>query len=109
MAHPEQQKKGLPQHVQELKDMVVVYARQETIEPLRAMGRFIGLGMAGAVTLGLGLTLLVLGGLRALQSETGSTFKGRLSWLPYLLALVASGLAAGLFMAARGRGQRRRR
>jgi hypothetical protein len=35
--------------------------------------------------------LLLLGGLRALQTQTGSTFQGNWSWAPYLIA-VAAGL-----------------
>ncbi len=51
--------------------------------------------------------LLFLGGLRLLQDETGSTFTGNLSWLPYLLTLLACGLVALAAMKARGRGQRK--
>jgi hypothetical protein len=39
--------------------------------------------------------LLMLSALRALQTQTGSTFHGSLSWLPYIIVLVvAAGLAA---------------
>jgi len=32
-----------------------------------------------------GAVLLLLAGLRALQTETGTSFTGNLSWLPYLI------------------------
>ncbi|RPI21445.1 MAG: hypothetical protein EHM57_06615, partial [Actinobacteria bacterium] len=43
------------------------YIRQETIGPLKGIGRFIAFGLAGTVLLGVGLILLLLAGLRALQ------------------------------------------
>ena len=44
-----------------------------------------------AIFLGIGVSLLLLSGLRALQTETGTTFTGNWSWAPYLIA-VAVGL-----------------
>jgi flagellar biosynthesis protein FliQ len=74
--------------VGEVIDYVKTYARQETVGPLRGAGRWIALGAAGAVALGLGLSLLLLGLLRLLQSEVSDIADGRLSWLPYLIVLV---------------------
>jgi NO-binding membrane sensor protein with MHYT domain len=71
--------------------MATAYAKQETIDPLKGLGRFLGYGVFGAVVLGIGVSLLLLSGLRALQTETGSTFTGNWSWAPYLIA-VAVGL-----------------
>lgn len=48
----------LPQLVLELRDLVVTYVKQETIVPLRQLGRYIGFGIAGALLLGLGVVLL---------------------------------------------------
>ncbi len=61
------------------------YFRQQTVQPLRALLRWLIFGLAGAVFLLSGLAMLALAGLRAIQSETGSTFTGNLSWLPYLI------------------------
>lgn len=83
--------KSLPSLAAELWDLVRAYARQETVEPLKGLGRFVAFGVAGSVMLGTGIVLLVLGGLRALQTETGDAFDGNLSWAPYLIALVVSG------------------
>ena len=87
----------LPQLVLELRDLVVTYVRQETIVPLRQLGRYAGFGVGGALLLGLGVVLLGVGGLRALQTETGDTFTGDWSWVPYLIvvgALLLGGAAA---------------
>jgi hypothetical protein len=82
--------KSLPTLVDELRDLVVRYAKQETVEPLKGLGRFVAFGVAGALLLALGFVLLLLGGLRALQEETGSRFTGNWSWAPYLITLVGA-------------------
>jgi hypothetical protein len=79
----------LPQLVLELRDLVITYLKQETLVPLRQLGRYIGFGIAGSLLLGLGAVLLGVGGLRALQTETGETFTGDWSWAPYLIVFVA--------------------
>lgn len=78
--------------------LVVDYAKQETLGPLKGLGRFVGFGVAGSVALSLGGVLLLLAFLRLLQGETGSTFTGDLSWLPYVI--VAVGAVAVLALAA---------
>ena len=72
----------------ELVEYVKTYARQETLGPLRGAGRWLALGTAAAVVLGLGLMLLMLGLLRLLQTEWERSATGRLSWLSYLIVLV---------------------
>ena len=79
----------LPQLVLELRDLVITYLKQETLVPLRQLGRYVGFGIAGSLLLGLGAVLLGVGGLRALQTETGETFTGDWSWAPYLIVFVA--------------------
>ncbi len=79
----------------EVKDLVVAYLKQETLSPLKGLGRYLGFGIAGSVLVTVGLLMLMLGILRLLQSETGSTFTGNLSWLPYLItAVMATALLA---------------
>lgn len=81
-----EEEKSIPQVLGELKELTVTYAKQETIDPLKGLGRFVGFGVGGSFLLGIGVCLLALSGLRALQTETGSTFTGNLSWIPYLMA-----------------------
>jgi hypothetical protein len=80
----------------EFVDMVVAYAKQETLGQLRGVGRYLAFGVGGSILLGVGLLLLLLALLRALQTETGSTFKGNLSWAPYLITTAAALSALGL-------------
>ena len=96
MASTDDSSKSIPQVATELWQLSTAYAKQETIEPLKGLGRFLGLGLAGALLLGIGVTLLLLGGLRALQTETDTTFTGNLSWIPYLIVLAAGLVALGL-------------
>lgn len=101
--------KSLPGEAQELWRLVVGYAKQETLDPVKSLGRFVGFGMGGALLGSLGAVLLLLGGLRLLQTETGSAFDGNLTFIPYLLVLVVCGAIVAGAMKARERGQRRDR
>jgi len=76
--------------------LVVDYAKQETLGPLKSLGRFLLFGLIGSVAITLGTVLLLLALLRALQTETGSSFTGHLSWLPYLIVAVAAIAVMGL-------------
>jgi hypothetical protein len=92
--------KLIPAEVGEVWQMIVAYAKQETLEEIKPLGRFLGFGLAGSLFLSIGLISLMLAGLRALQTETGSTFTGNLSWLPYLITLAGAAIAA-VFAASR--------
>jgi len=98
---------GLPGKATDLWRMVVAYVKQETLEPIKGLGRYVAFGLAGSLVLATGLVLLFLGALRLLQDETGTAMTGNLSWLPYLLTLLACALVALVAIKARGRGQRK--
>lgn len=99
--------KGLPAHLAELRALVVAYLRQETLEPIKRLGRFIAFGVAGSALAGIGALLLALAGLRALQTETGDVFDGNWSWAPYVIVVV--GCAAAALLAIRTIGAPKRR
>lgn len=99
--------KSLPGEAQDLFQLVVGYAKQETLGPVKNLGRFVGFGLAGAVLGSLGGVLLLLGTLRLLQTETGEAFDGNFTFVPYLVVLAASGAVAAGAMKARSRGQGR--
>lgn len=80
--------KSLPTLAAELWDLVRAYAKQETVEPMKGLGRFVAFGVAGSVLLGMGTLLLALAGLRALQTETDGALDNHLSFVPYLIVLV---------------------
>ena len=84
--------KSLPTLAAELWDLVRAYAKQETVEPMKGLGRFVAFGVAGSVLLGMGTVLLALAGLRALQTETDGALDNHLSFVPYLIVLVVCAL-----------------
>src|SRR5580692_3083603 len=63
--------------------LTIDYVKQETIVPLKGLGRFLAWGVAGSVAITLGVLLLLIGVLRLLQDETGSALTGKWSWVPY--------------------------
>jgi Putative Actinobacterial Holin-X, holin superfamily III len=90
--------KSIPQVATELWELTVAYAKQETVDPLRGLGRYLGYGVGGSVVFGFGSVLLLMSLLRALQTETGTTFTGSLSWIPYLIVVAAAALLVGLLV-----------
>lgn len=81
----------------EFKDLAIAYAKQETVDPLKSLVRFVLWGVVGAILISLGAGLLVLAGVRAAQAEAGNHLSGSLTWVPYvgglLIALVFVGAA----------------
>jgi Putative Actinobacterial Holin-X, holin superfamily III len=97
------------QTIRELRDLVVAYARQETVDPLRSLGKYAGFGIGGALILGLGVVFLEIGVLRVLQEQTGVHLTGNWSWVPYAVVVVASLVTAALIWTIASRTSRRRR
>ena len=88
--------KSVPQIISELWGLTKDYARQETVEPLKGVGRYLAYGLAGVVVGSIGVIMLLLAMLRALQEKTGSTFHGSWSWAPYVLVLLAATVLAAI-------------
>ncbi len=80
----------------EVIDYVKTYAKQETVDPLKRAGKYVGFGAAGGLLTGLGVSLLLLGILRLVQTEWSRSATGRLSWLAYLIAFAAVVVLGGL-------------
>ncbi len=77
--------------VGEVIEYVKTYAKQETVDPLKRAGRYVGFGAAGGLLTGLGVALLVLGLLRLVQSEWGDVSGGKwASVAAYAIAFVAA-------------------
>ena len=73
--------------------MLVDYAKQETVEPLKSLGRYLGLGLAGSLIIFLGVFFVGLATLRLMQ--TFEVFSGS-SWAslgPYGIAVAVLLLA----------------
>ena len=72
----------------ELVDLVIAYAKQETIEPLKGLGKNALKGIGGALLLGIGGVFCSIGALRAMQSETDWFERHNLSYLPYFATIL---------------------
>jgi hypothetical protein len=94
VATPTKNDKSLATLVSELWELVVSYAKQETLDPLKSLGRFAKYGFVGSLLLGIGFLLLAMAGLRALQEETLPHWSGNWSWVPYLLTMAGAVLVA---------------
>ncbi len=77
--------------------LTVDYLKQEAVEPLRGLGRFLYMGIVGSFFLAAGLLLVLLGVLRLLQTETGTALTGNWSWVPYAVVVV---LGVGIIVVA---------
>ena len=87
------EEKGTAEVVADLWQLVKDYAKQETVDPLKGLGRFVGYGAVAMLLIGIGAIELTVALLRLLQTETGSPLTGNWSWVPYLVTLlVASGV-----------------
>ena len=72
----------------ELVDLVIAYAKQETLEPLKGLGKNAAFGLGGALLLGIGGIFCSVAALRAMQSETDFFERHNLSYLPYFFTVV---------------------
>jgi hypothetical protein len=81
----------------EIKDLLIRYIKEETITPLKDLGRFVLWGTIGSLFVGFGAVVLLIGALRYLQWQF-PVLDGSLSWLPYVivaaLAMAVMGIAA---------------
>ncbi len=76
--------------------LILAYARQETVDPLKVLGRYVIWGVVGAVFIGIGSILVALAVVRVLQTELSAHLSGSLTWVPYAGALLFSVVVAAL-------------
>ena len=91
-----EEEKSIPQVITELWEMLISYGKQETVEPLKGLGRFVAFGLGAAVMGGIGIIMLTLAGFRGLQTHNDGHLDGNLNWVPYLAALLLLGVLIAL-------------
>lgn len=96
--------RSIPETIQELWNLLVAYTKQETVDPLRNIGRFVAYGVGGMMILTIGCVLLALSVLRAMQSQTGDLFFGFWSWVPYAVVTLVLAALVGLAISRIGKG-----
>ena len=92
---------------QEVQQLLIDYAKQETIEPLKTLGRYLGLGIAGALVIFLGVFFVGLATLRLLQSLDAFEGGSWMSTLPYVVTIAVLGLAIALIYLSLSRARRK--
>jgi hypothetical protein len=83
--------KGSPStadQVSDVVDSVKLYAKQQTLDPLRGAVRWLLFGVVGAVFTGLGLVFLIVGVLRLSQDLLADQLDGAWSFVHYAIASV---------------------
>lgn len=90
---------SIQRDVDEIKELALRYIKEETIDPIKKMGRFVLWGTIGSLFVGFGALLLLIGALRFLQ-EQFKVLDGSLSWIPYL-AVISLGIVVLLLTAWR--------
>lgn len=92
--------KGVGEIASDLWQLLRDYAKQEIVDPLSSLKRFMLFGVGGAVLLSLGLFFLSLAVLRGLETDTGPHLTGVFDWVPYAATLVVDMLAIFLAIKA---------
>ena len=78
---------SIQKDLEEIRALFIQYVKEETLQPLKDLGRFVLWGTIGSVFVGLGFAMLLFAALRFLQ-EQFRVLDGSLSWLPYLIVVV---------------------
>ncbi len=95
----------LAEEAEEIKDVALRYVREETVDPIKALGRYTAFGCTGSFLVGLGGLLVAVGLLRLLQE----LFHGTTSWIPYLIVTIGGAAIVGLTVRKIASGPSRRR
>ena len=90
----------------ELVDLVIAYAKQETLEPLKGLGKNAALGLGGAVLLGLGGVFCSIGALRAMETETDFFERHNLTYLPYFITVLVLAVLSAIGWVSLGPGKK---
>jgi hypothetical protein len=103
----EGEKKGIRRSGDDAFKLTIDYFKQEAIEPLKGLGKFLMWGLLGSLAIAVGILLALVGILRLLQDETGTALTGDWSWVPYfavgLLGVVVAAVAGWRITAGPGR------
>lgn len=96
-------KKGWRGELEELITLLRAYVVQETVGPLRGLGRYVGFGLLGSVFMALSVLFAGLGLLRTLQ-YFAPVFSTTWSFVPYIITAVLMLLILVLLMSVIARG-----
>ena len=81
--------------LQEVRDLFVRYFKEQTVQPLKDLGRFVAFGALGSIFVAFGIVMGLLGVLRMLQALF-PVLDGSLSFIPYVIVVVLALLIGAL-------------
>jgi flagellar biosynthesis protein FliQ len=87
----------LRRDIDEIRELFVRYFKEQTIQPLKDLGRFALYGAIGSVFVAFGLVIGLVGILRMFQ-DLFPVLDGSLSWIPYLIIVVLALAIAALIV-----------
>jgi hypothetical protein len=90
----------------EFVDLVIAYAKQETLQPLKGLGKNAALGLGGAVLLGIGGVFCSIGALRAMETETDFFERHNLTYLPYFITVLILAVLSAVGWVSLGPGKK---
>ena len=90
---------SIQRDLEEVRDLFVRYFKEQTVQPLKDLGRFVAFGALGSIFVGFGVVVGLVGLLRMFQ-WLFPVLDGSLSWIPYLIIVVLA-LAIGALVVQR--------
>src|ERR1035438_2699443 len=86
---------SIQRDLEEVRDLFVRYLKEQTVQPLKDLGRFVAYGALGSIFVAFGLVIGLLGLLRLIR-DILPVLAGSLSWIPYLIVVVLALLIGAL-------------
>ena len=86
---------SMQRDLQEVRDLFVRYFKEQTVQPLKDLGRFVAFGALGSIFVAFGIVMGLLGVLRMLQALF-PVLDGSLSFIPYVIVVVLALLIGAL-------------
>ena len=86
---------SIQRDLEEVRDLFIRYFKQQTLQPLKDLGRFVLFGALGSIFVAFGVVVGLLGLLRMIQ-DLFPVFDGSLSFVPYLIVVVLAALVAAI-------------
>lgn len=82
--------------VSDIVDSVKLYARQETLEPMKGAARWVAVGSIAALSLGISIVFLTMAVLRLSQDLGGNVLDGSWSFVHYFITLAVVAVLVAL-------------
>jgi flagellar biosynthesis protein FliQ len=86
---------SIQRDLEEVRDLFIRYFKEQTVQPLKDLGRFVMFGVLGSILVAFGVVIGLLGLLRMFQ-DLFPVLDGSLSFIPYLIVVVLALLIGAL-------------